>query len=355
MDVSTNSNLNRFQTNDVSQIARHDIDNREELEKRVRDTFKPTKDSFEKMAEQTVIVCDCYTNYQITTHMPESVFSDSFGYTMQHDIADRMEDYYAGKMSDDELKQYFNDCCSDMRIYRAQKHQTSGNVEEDNMQIVSQIYEIFAKENARAASNANYNEGTQVNASYGNKYRNDDWVYYNTDYYYQCEEVKDFLGAAANAVAEKWGIGAVDTQEIEKNSKFTLDGGFDFNSVWNFTYRNQVGRASIADEAVEPPKDFKFFYKEHVDNKAKMELWMGRQKKSIDVLFYITPDSLKGQLYNADELMKDFYGETDRAKEFSVFMEQLSLFTRWYSWESGINNRFGNFIPDAFHQKSAKG
>ena len=346
MDVSTNSNLYRFQSNDVSQIARHDIENREELVKRVRDTFKPTKDSFEKMAEQAVAVCDCYTNYQITTNMPESVFSDSFGYAMQHDIADRMEDYYAGKMSDDELKQYFNDCCSDMRIYRAQQHQTSGNVDDDNMQIVSQIYEIFAKENARAASNANYNEGAEVNASYGNNYRNDDWAYYNADYYYQCEEVKDFLGAVANEVAEKWGIGAVDPQEIEKNSKFTLDGGFDFNSVWNFTYRNQVGRASIADEAVEPPRDLIFFYNEHVDNTAKMEMWMGGQKKSIDVPFYITRDSLKGQLYNADELMKDFYGKTDRAKEYSGFMKQLSLFTRWYSWESGINNQFGNFIPE---------
>lgn len=159
-------------------------------------------------------------------------------------------------------------------------------------------------------------------------------------------EVKNFLGAAANEVAEKWGIGTVDTQEIEKNSKFTLDGGLDFNSVWNFNYRNQVGCASIADEGVEPPRDFKFFYKEHVDNRAKMEMWMGSQKQSIDVPFYITPDSLKGQLYNADELMKDFYATTDRAKEYSGFMKQLSLFTRWYSWESGINNRFGNFMPE---------
>lgn len=75
-----------------------------------------------------------------------------------------------------------------------------------------------------------------------------------------------------------------------------------------------MGRASIADEGVEPPRDFKFFYKEHVDNKAKMEMWMGGQKRSIDVPFYITRDSLKGQLYNADELMKDFYGKTDRAR-----------------------------------------
>ncbi len=30
-------------------------------------------------------------------------FSDSFGYAMQHDIADRMEDYYAGKMNNAQM------------------------------------------------------------------------------------------------------------------------------------------------------------------------------------------------------------------------------------------------------------
>ena len=58
MDVTTNSNLCRFQTNDVRQVARHNIENHEEIVKRVRDTFKPTKDFFEKMTEQTVAVCE---------------------------------------------------------------------------------------------------------------------------------------------------------------------------------------------------------------------------------------------------------------------------------------------------------
>ena len=98
--------------------------------------------------------------------MPESVFGDSFGYAMHDDIFDRMKDYYAGKMSNDDLKQYFNDCCADMRFYRAQKRQTSGDVDADNTQIVSEIYEIFAKQNVRAAKNANYDEGAAVNAFY---------------------------------------------------------------------------------------------------------------------------------------------------------------------------------------------
>ena len=73
--------------------------------------------------------------------------------------------------------------------------------------------------------------------------------------------MKESLGAMANEMAGKWGTGAIDTEEIEKNSDLTLDGGFDFNSGWNFSYRNQAGRASMADEAAEPPMGLKFFTK----------------------------------------------------------------------------------------------
>ena len=346
MDISAKANLQNFETHDVGQIARRGIENQEEFVRRVRDTFKPTKDSFEKIPEQAFELCDCYTNYQLTTKMPESVFGDSFGYAMHDDIFDRMKDYYAGKMSNDDLKQYFNDCCADMRFYRAQKRQTSGDVDADNTQIVSEIYEIFAKQNVRAAKNANYDEGAAVNASYGG--RQQDWVYYNAAYYYQCEDVKKMLGDTANEVAQKWGIGTIDTQEIEKNSKYTLDGRFDFNSMWNFTYRNQVGRGSIADEGAQPPKDFKFFYKEGDYNSAKMEMWMGGQKKKIDVPFYISRDSLKGQIYCADDLMKDFYKNTDRVEEYAGFMKQVTLFTAWYAINSGVIDRFGNLIPETY-------
>lgn len=50
-----------------------------------------------------------------------------------------------------------------MRTYRTGQHQTSGTNEADNTQIVSEMYEVFAKENARAAGQANYQEGKAWN------------------------------------------------------------------------------------------------------------------------------------------------------------------------------------------------
>ena len=118
------------------------------------------------MAEPLVYVCDCYQKFNVVTGMPKSNFGDSFGYDMQKDISSHMTDFYAGKVSRDELNSYFEECCTSMRTYRTSQHQTSGTNEADNTQIVSEMYEVFAKENARAASQANYQEGKALNEKY---------------------------------------------------------------------------------------------------------------------------------------------------------------------------------------------
>ena len=108
-------------------------------------------------------------------------------------------------------------------------------------QIVSEMYEGFAKENARAAGQANYQEGKAWNEKYYSD-GHSDWTYYNSDYYYQCNDTNAALRESAWKMTEKWELGGIDCDEIEANSSLTLDGGFDFNSIWNSDFRNQVGR-----------------------------------------------------------------------------------------------------------------
>ena len=50
------------------------------------------------------------------------------------------------------------------------------------------------------------------------------------------------LRESARKMTEKWELDGIDCDEIEANSSLTLDGGFDFNSIWNSDFRNQVGR-----------------------------------------------------------------------------------------------------------------
>ena len=81
----------------------------DECKEKVKDLTKEIqtrKDIFEKMAEPLVYVCDCYQKFNVVTGMPKSTFGDSFGYDMQKDISSHMSDFYAGKVSRDELSSY---------------------------------------------------------------------------------------------------------------------------------------------------------------------------------------------------------------------------------------------------------
>ena len=311
------------------------------------------KDSFETATKPLEYVCDCYLNYNIVTGMPKSTFGDTFGYDMQKDISSYMKDFYAGKISQEELDSYFEECCTFMRIYRTQQHQTTGTNAADNTQIISEMYEIFAKENARAARQANYQEGKEMNTSSYPGTGEDDWTYYNADYYYQCDETNEELRQSVLKMCEKWDLTAIDCEEIEKNSKYTLDGGFDFNSGWNWDFRNQVGRSSMAVEEAVPPKDFKMFFKQSITPdakdiytafKGKLKISVGESEYEADIPFKILRTGPEGEIFNAWNLMKEHLGKWEENDEIKNFLSNISVFTRRYSSVTRINDRFGDYV-----------
>ena len=64
----------------------------EEQLKWVEDKISHARDSFERAARPTEMVCDCYSNYNVCTGMPKSIFADKFGYDMQKDIVIYMQE-----------------------------------------------------------------------------------------------------------------------------------------------------------------------------------------------------------------------------------------------------------------------
>ena len=76
-----------------------------------------------------------------------------------------------------------------------------------------------------------------------------------------------------------------------------------------------------------------------------MKLWAGDNERTVDVPFYLSRDSLKGQIFKASDLAPFSGKDTDRYQEYNRFLANISVFTRWYSWSSGINNQFGNYVP----------
>ena len=108
--------------------------------------------------KEFVLTSENYNDIMQVKGMQGSIFGDKFGYEMQKEIANHMKSYYDGETGKEDIENYFYECCTSMRVYLAQTRQTTGTNEKDNTQILSQIYEMFAKENQRMANNANYQE-----------------------------------------------------------------------------------------------------------------------------------------------------------------------------------------------------
>lgn len=315
-----------------------------------------SRDSYERSTETIEAIENmygCYSESSVIKGMPKSTFGDRFGWDMQNDIYNCMKKFYEGEMDQDELKDYFESCCASMRLYRIQQSQTSGKNAEDNKKILDELYDVFAKQNMRAARNANYNEGVKINSSYGG--RSDDWAYYNADYYYKCEETREKLAEIAENMAAKWEISSFDAKEVEKNSRYTADGGLDFNSGWNFSFRNQRGISSLAKESVVPPKGFKMFFKESVPNITKgegiesigaLELSSEKNDYKCKVVFELLYKGFGRQMYTADELMEEYLSKEDAHAGFIEFLNNFSVFTGGYAFRSGLIDRFGDYKPE---------
>lgn len=51
----------------------------------------------------------------------------------------------------------------------------------------------------------------------------------------------------------------------------------------------------------------------------------------------------EGEIRNVWDLMKDYYSDTEDNSKVKNFLSNMSVFTRWYSYETGINDRFGDY------------
>ena len=209
---------------------------------------------------QAVYVSENYNNIARITGLPKSIFGDRFGKDMQEEIADYLKEYHKGVVSKKDVEDYFYKCCTAMLEFRIEMQQTNGRNEADKAKILGSVFEVFAKQNMVAARYENYQEGMNVHAENGGNIEIHDWSYYNSDYYYQCEELREMLGDITKNMAEKWDIPAIDTEKVLKESKYTIDGGFDFNSGWNAQFMYSISVGYIENVGVTPPRAMKLYY-----------------------------------------------------------------------------------------------
>ena len=92
------------------------------------------------------------------------------------------------------------------------------------------------------------------------------------------------------------------------------------------------------------------FFKEQVTSLQRKINLNGNLKNNnrkeyfdLDVPFQTLRTGSEGEIRNGRDLMEDYYSDTKDNSKVKNFLRNMSVFTRWYSYETGINNRFGDY------------
>lgn len=220
-----------------------------------QETTYHTKDMVEISMESYTIPMGCETyeklKYQMNK-MPCLPHNKMF-----YETYDVMKDFYDGKISKEEVENIFKEYC-----YHAigEPSESDGVYKQQRAtQALSELYEFFSRANTRCANDLNTQEAKKLLEGNGLGFSRS--IYYNSDYYYRCEEMQEMFRTIADELADTYGGEHVDFKYVEENTKFTLDGGITFNGVWNYRvwasdHKGYGSAGKIKDVNAVPPRGF---------------------------------------------------------------------------------------------------
>jgi len=220
-----------------------------------QETVYHTKDMLELSLESYRIPVGCETYERLKSQMNR--MSCLPHNKMFYETRDVMKDFYDGRITKEEVENIFKEYC-----YHAVGEPAPGDgvyKKQRATQALSELYEFFSRANTRCANDLNTQEAKKLLE--GNGLGLSRSVYYNSDYYYRCEEMQELFRTIADELADAYGGEHVDFKDVEKNTKFTLDGGITFNGVWNYRvwssdYKGYGSTGKIKDVYAVPPKGF---------------------------------------------------------------------------------------------------
>lgn len=290
----------------------------------------------------TEVVCENYNDIKKITGMPKTYLGGDYGNRIGDKIRSVTDEFYAGSLSREELIQKIKRMCMDVRIDQVQMHYTDGYNESDNRQILSDMYTLAQKCNVLSAFGACDNEGAKLAAQYGGE-KKYNWMYYDSDYYYQSEDLRVALRQVIDELSAEWNTESIDYEQAEAKSIYQIAGGLDFNSMWQFhAFQRRV--TCITDLGAVPPEDFSFFYqtnknptwdknnplesqKGYVEIRYKSQIWKS------DVFFNIFADE-PTIFYHMDDFAKRFLlGDMD--EKCMKFLSCFDIFKVSYALRKG--------------------
>lgn len=288
----------------------------------VKDKIAPLgRDSY----TSTPITDDNYEEIRRPKHpMPKHCYGTGFGYTQRNEINQMLQDYYTGKsVTTQELKEYFKDCRKDMRVVMAQESRTTGLDPVHNEQIILDTYEQFRMSNSVMANYGCQKEGERIAVKNGWREGEPvDWVYYNADFYYRSEELRQIFKEAAQEMAHEWKCGEIDTSTRDTDNNLSYSSSF--HQVWNHSGNNGTRIMDMADLSEEPPLGFCLFFREILEGSAYYGIFQTGMEGKTDIgkKTALNPT----QSYNLSTLFQ----KSSNNKSLLHYLRNFNAYTRYY-------------------------
>lgn len=173
------------------------------------------------------------------------------------DIDKVYEDYYSGKADITKVESTIKAAIETLR----EKFVVETNYDEKVIMphILEATYEKARAQLVGGAAVASGAEGRKMAVKYKSVHNNE-FVYYNADYHYKSEEMKDKLIDFMNKFAEENDVKCVEFKRSFPPEHPCRQFYESYNTYINATTRGLRGIANMLDETMDPPKGFKFFY-----------------------------------------------------------------------------------------------
>ena len=280
---------------------------------------KKQRDYFEYVGMEKTYFCEQYNEFGSKLVKSGSVRL-SISSDMQKDMLGCLEGYYEGKLSEKELKDAYIGYCEEAGT--------------DNQTRLLDVYENFINMSRYAANNVCSRKGNEITEQYGSV-EDHDVVYYNADFYYAFEKIKNIVREATAQIAEEVDCGNLKFEEREHNTIFNLDGSFDFNGKWTWNTQNMINRCTMINSDEIPPEGFEFYYKErkYKDSEVGIMLLGTKQGyKEVMVPFEAPKAGIAEyvQKFNAAELFRFSETDTDAVEEYNSFLSNFDIYTRYH-------------------------
>lgn len=175
-------------------------------------------------------------------------------YRLEDEVKSLFEGYYAGKTPIEVITQEFDYVVQTIRDYEEQEGIASKADMEHFAKLVSDVHREFKMYSVETAVLANDDEGRDLANQYGTPGRKN-FLYYNSDYYFQSEDINQAFFQRANEMLEGTGF-PLNTAPVKH------DIYENFNTYWKDSALCSSRMGDMIDTDMEPPRGFTFLYKE---------------------------------------------------------------------------------------------